>query len=104
MAAMMDVGAAGGRSLGHGFDDSHVCPICREVYVDAFSTLCGHTFCFACITSHLKHMQTCPCCCQVSEGGGKERASRAVLSRRGPWPPRGWEKKHTLLLRTFFLP
>jgi hypothetical protein len=47
------------------FDDAaHACPICRETYVDAFSTLCGHTFCFACITKHLEHRGTCPCCSQ----------------------------------------
>ena len=45
-------------------DDAHACPICRETYVDAFSTLCGHTFCFACINRHLEHGSTCPCCSQ----------------------------------------
>ena len=45
-------------------DDSHACPICRDVFTDAFSTLCGHTFCFACITQHLEHIRTCPCCAQ----------------------------------------
>ena len=47
------------------FDDgAHTCPICRETYVDAFSTLCGHTFCFACINRHLEHGSTCPSCSQ----------------------------------------
>ena len=45
-------------------DDAHACPICRETFVDAFSTLCGHTFCFACINRHLEHGSTCPCCSQ----------------------------------------
>ena len=45
-------------------DDAHACPICRETYVDAFSTLCGHTFCFACINRHLEHGSTCPSCSQ----------------------------------------
>jgi|AntAceMinimDraft_12_1070368.scaffolds.fasta_scaffold112521_1 hypothetical protein len=60
----MDLGATS--SLG--LNDSHVCLICREVYTDAFSTLCGHTFCFRCVTSHLEHTRTCPCCFQVSRG------------------------------------
>ena len=68
MATMMDMSASAGAEGGAShLDDSHVCPVCREVFTDAFSTLCGHTFCFSCITTHLKHMQTCPCCCQVRE-------------------------------------
>ena len=71
MASMMDAGAAASvqTSSSLSLDDSHVCPVCREVFSDAFSTLCGHTFCFACITEHLKHMQACPCCSQVRNEG-----------------------------------
>ena len=46
-------------------DNGQACPICREFYVDAFSTLCGHTFCFRCITRHLQHTGACPCCRQL---------------------------------------
>ena len=61
-AEMATVTASVNASL---FDDAaHACPICRETYVDAFSTLCGHTFCFACINQHLEHGSTCPCCSQ----------------------------------------
>ena len=46
-------------------EELNACPICRETYVDAFSsTLCGHTFCFSCITRHLEHGRACPCCAQ----------------------------------------
>jgi E3 ubiquitin-protein ligase RFWD2 len=59
MAAIAAHGAASSLD-----DDAHACPICRETFVDAFSTLCGHTFCFACINRHLEHGSTCPCCSQ----------------------------------------
>ena len=45
-------------------DNGQACPICKECYVDAFSTLCGHTFCFKCIKLHLEHSVACPCCSQ----------------------------------------
>ena len=57
--AMMSIDAAEAS-----LDDSHACPICRNVFTDAFSTLCGHTFCFACITQHLENGRSCPSCAQ----------------------------------------
>ena len=57
--AMMSIDAAEAS-----LDDSHACPICRDVFTDAFSTLCGHTFCFACITQHLENGRSCPSCAQ----------------------------------------
>ena len=57
--AMMSIDAAEAS-----LDDSHACPICRSVFTDAFSTLCGHTFCFACITQHLENGRSCPSCAQ----------------------------------------
>ena len=47
-----------------GLDDSHACPICRETFSDAFNTMCGHTFCYACIVEHLARAHACPCCAQ----------------------------------------
>ena len=38
------------------------CPICVETIEDAFATPCGHTFCFKCISTHLKNKSTCPSC------------------------------------------
>ncbi len=38
------------------------CPICQDQLQDAFVTTCGHTFCYACITAHLKHKRNCPNC------------------------------------------
>ena len=63
LRTVMTTVAAHGAALSFD-DDAHACPICRETYVDAFSTLCGHTFCFACINRHLEHGSTCPSCSQ----------------------------------------
>ncbi|KAF5825275.1 hypothetical protein DUNSADRAFT_12433, partial [Dunaliella salina] len=38
------------------------CPICVDTIHDAFVTTCGHTFCYQCITTHLKHRRNCPSC------------------------------------------
>ena len=38
------------------------CPICVETITDPFVTSCGHTFCYKCITTHLKHKSSCPSC------------------------------------------
>jgi E3 ubiquitin-protein ligase RFWD2 len=38
------------------------CPICVEVIADPFVTPCGHTFCYQCITTHLRHQSNCPSC------------------------------------------
>jgi hypothetical protein len=38
------------------------CPICVELISDPFVTPCGHTFCFACITTHLRTKSSCPSC------------------------------------------
>lgn len=38
------------------------CPICVETISDPFVTSCGHTFCYQCITTQLKHRRSCPSC------------------------------------------
>ena len=38
------------------------CPICVDTIHDAFVTCCGHTFCYQCITTHLKNKCSCPSC------------------------------------------
>jgi E3 ubiquitin-protein ligase RFWD2 len=38
------------------------CPICVETIQDAFVTPCGHTFCYKCISTHLKNKSNCPSC------------------------------------------
>jgi E3 ubiquitin-protein ligase RFWD2 len=53
-------GAAGPGALFN--PDDLACPICVETIEDAFATPCGHTFCFKCISTHLKNKSTCPSC------------------------------------------
>lgn len=38
------------------------CPICMSLLRDPFLTPCGHTFCFACVTTHLGARNSCPAC------------------------------------------
>lgn len=38
------------------------CPICVELISNPFVTPCGHTFCFACISTHLRTKSSCPSC------------------------------------------
>jgi hypothetical protein len=54
-----DGGAASGSLLS---SEDLSCPICVETIEDAFVTPCGHTFCFKCISTHLKNKSTCPSC------------------------------------------
>ncbi|GIL89069.1 hypothetical protein Vretimale_16212 [Volvox reticuliferus] len=38
------------------------CPICVETISDPFVTSCGHTFCYQCVSTQLKHKNSCPSC------------------------------------------
>jgi hypothetical protein len=38
------------------------CPICLEVYTDVMVTPCGHSFCYKCITEHVRSKCVCPSC------------------------------------------
>eukprot|EP00241_Pyramimonas_parkeae_P003377 CAMPEP_0114262768 /NCGR_PEP_ID=MMETSP0058-20121206/22030_1 /TAXON_ID=36894 /ORGANISM="Pyramimonas parkeae, CCMP726" /LENGTH=760 /DNA_ID=CAMNT_0001378759 /DNA_START=115 /DNA_END=2397 /DNA_ORIENTATION=- len=38
------------------------CPICLEIYHDVFVTHCGHSFCYKCVTEHLRTQCVCPSC------------------------------------------
>lgn len=38
------------------------CPICVDTIRDAFVTACGHTFCHACLQTHLRNKRSCPSC------------------------------------------
>ncbi|GAX77117.1 hypothetical protein CEUSTIGMA_g4563.t1 [Chlamydomonas eustigma] len=38
------------------------CPICVETIQDAFVTSCGHSFCYACLITHLQNRNSCPSC------------------------------------------
>jgi hypothetical protein len=40
------------------------CPICLEVYTDVMVTPCGHSFCYKCITEHVRGKCVCPSCSQ----------------------------------------
>lgn len=43
-------------------DKDFLCPICFQTMEDAFLTICGHSFCYACIMTHLNNKSNCPCC------------------------------------------
>lgn len=43
-------------------DRDFFCPICLATIKDAFLTLCGHSFCYMCIITHLNSKNDCPCC------------------------------------------
>eukprot|EP00963_Diacronema_lutheri_P002014 scaffold131_cov335-Pavlova_lutheri.AAC.1 len=43
-------------------DADFQCQVCANVFRDPFLTQCGHTFCYQCIWTHLKHSSTCPLC------------------------------------------
>ena len=43
-------------------ESDFACPICMSMIKDPFVTDCGHSFCFQCITTHLVHKKSCPCC------------------------------------------
>ena len=45
-------------------DKDFLCPICMQIIKDAFLTACGHSFCYMCIVTHLRHKSDCPCCSQ----------------------------------------
>lgn len=54
---------AGGQSKRE-LDKDILCPICFQTMKDAFSTACGHSFCYTCIMTHLNNKKNCPCCGQ----------------------------------------
>jgi len=40
-------------------DKDLLCPICMQTIKDAFLTACGHSFCYMCIATHLRHKSGC---------------------------------------------
>eukprot|EP00163_Fabomonas_tropica_P022596 TRINITY_DN3938_c0_g1_i1.p1 TRINITY_DN3938_c0_g1~~TRINITY_DN3938_c0_g1_i1.p1 ORF type:complete len:671 (+),score=175.73 TRINITY_DN3938_c0_g1_i1:436-2448(+) len=42
-----------------------LCTICQHIIKEAFMTVCGHSFCYACITKHLEIKNDCPSCGRV---------------------------------------
>ncbi|KAI3456497.1 hypothetical protein Pfo_013160 [Paulownia fortunei] len=46
----------------HEVDKDILCPICMQIIKDAFLTVCGHSFCYMCIVTHLQNKSDCPCC------------------------------------------
>jgi hypothetical protein len=42
--------------------DDYICAICREVYRDALSSPCGHTFCQKCFMHAIRQTKQCPSC------------------------------------------
>ena len=56
-------GSLGDAALaGPSLADELSCPICMSLLRDPFATACGHTFCYACLTTHLAGRSTCPSC------------------------------------------
>ncbi|KAF4372605.1 hypothetical protein F8388_027278 [Cannabis sativa] len=43
-------------------DKDILCPICMQIIKDAFLTACGHSFCYMCLVTHLRHKSDCPSC------------------------------------------
>eukprot|EP00731_Ephydatia_muelleri_P035379 Em0118g8a len=39
-----------------------ICPICFEVWDEVYVTVCGHSFCFRCITKVIGQKPECPVC------------------------------------------
>ena len=42
--------------------DDFICAICREVYRNAVSNPCGHTFCETCLRQSIRQVRQCPSC------------------------------------------
>ncbi|KAK2709958.1 E3 ubiquitin-protein ligase COP1-like [Artemia franciscana] len=43
-------------------NNEFLCPICFEIIEEAFVTICGHSFCYGCITESLETSDRCPKC------------------------------------------
>ncbi|CEI92014.1 hypothetical protein RMCBS344292_06289 [Rhizopus microsporus] len=43
-------------------DDELSCPICQDIMKEVFATKCGHSFCYECISEHIKYQSDCPLC------------------------------------------
>ncbi|KAJ1954580.1 hypothetical protein EC988_002355 [Linderina pennispora] len=56
---------AGGRSMDR--QDGGTCPICLQTIQEAFMAVCGHSFCYRCISRHLTERRMCPTCLQPLE-------------------------------------
>ena len=44
------------------------CPICFDLFREVYSTQCGHSFCFQCISAALQRSQQCPVCKAAVQG------------------------------------
>lgn len=56
------MGTAGVEATEMAVDRDMLCPICMQIIKDAFLTACGHSFCYMCISTHLKNKSDCPYC------------------------------------------
>ncbi|KAI6227243.1 E3 ubiquitin-protein ligase RFWD2 [Aphelenchoides besseyi] len=43
-------------------NSAEICRICIQMFVEPYSTVCGHTFCRACISRHIARRSACPMC------------------------------------------
>ncbi|KAJ1991351.1 hypothetical protein H4R33_001367 [Dimargaris cristalligena] len=75
-------------------DCSTQCPICLQTISEAHVTACGHSFCYTCISRHLRRSATCPNCRAALESNQifPNYALNHLLERtrppaRAPFPP-----------------
>ena len=54
------------------FSEELVCEICFKFKINPKQLCCGHSFCFTCLRSALKHKEACPKCRQEVRGKGAE--------------------------------
>uniref|UniRef100_A0A1D1YIH1 E3 ubiquitin-protein ligase COP1 n=1 Tax=Anthurium amnicola TaxID=1678845 RepID=A0A1D1YIH1_9ARAE len=62
VSTMAGEAAAGAGGREGEADRDLLCPICMGMIRDAFLTVCGHSFCYMCIVTHLNNKNDCPCC------------------------------------------
>ncbi|KAI7898583.1 WD40-repeat-containing domain protein [Cokeromyces recurvatus] len=43
-------------------DEELACPICQDIMKEVYATKCGHSFCYFCISRHLRNQEDCPMC------------------------------------------
>ncbi len=52
----------GKRSVLHQMEDEFTCMICHELFVDAVTLSCAHSFCEMCLRSWIRRKNDCPVC------------------------------------------
>ncbi|KAI6244081.1 E3 ubiquitin-protein ligase RFWD2 [Aphelenchoides fujianensis] len=58
----MDDEASNDATAGFSGSSAGICRICMQMFAEPYSTICGHTFCRACISRHVTEKAACPLC------------------------------------------